>query len=315
MRETSERQNESEPRSSAVQDAFADLAPAAADSAVLRAVTDLRGLQVEDATGIAVGALWGALAEVDTGLIRYLDLDLDTQDRHVLVPIGHARVHEHDPLGVRFKLRAALLEQLELVPPFPADVAHIDDPFERALLEAYGRTFHGERYYAHPAYDHSGIYAGDHTVLGDDDVDHDPLMRMSYLPGWRVAAGDPDIRSWPLLPEADGTQLTVQDLIVDTRERKVRYVVVSTVEGAARLIPIGYLSVNATAQTVTAPGLTASDIMALPPYSGGGVFREQEDRLHRALAGVLSGARRYLLADFRTVERGTEKRETEKRRT
>jgi hypothetical protein len=290
--------HESEPRSSAMQDAFADLEPGGADT-VLRAVPDLRGMQVEDASGLSAGVLWGALAEADTGLLRYLDLALHTLNRHVLVPIGHARVHARDERGTCFRLRAALLEQLEQVPPFPAEVAHIDDPFERALLEAYGRTFHGERYYAHPAYDHSGLYAGEHTVLGDDGGPDDPLMRLSYLPGWRVAPGDPDIRSWPLVL-ADEDSRRIRDLIVDTRARKVRYAVVAGPDDtSARLLPVGYLQVDTDRRVVNAAGLTADDLAVLPRYDGGGVTREQEDRLAAALRRALDGSRRYLLPDFR----------------
>src|SRR5690606_17903392 len=113
------------------------------DAAVLRSVPDLRGVRVEDASGIPVGLVWGALAEAETGLLRYVDLELETLDRHVLVPIGHVRVHGETREGPCIRLRAALLEQLEQVPPFATDVSHINDPYERALLEAYGRTFHG----------------------------------------------------------------------------------------------------------------------------------------------------------------------------
>ncbi|MGH7464189.1 MAG: hypothetical protein ACREK1_03375, partial [Longimicrobiales bacterium] len=207
-----------------------------ADAAVLRAVPDLQGVRVEDASGIGVGVLFGALAEADTGLLRYVDLELETLDRHVLVPIGHARVHEGQREEPCIRLRAALLEQLEQVPPFATDVDHIDDPFERALLEAYGRTFHGERYYAHPAYDHSGIYVGEHPIVSGDAAEAEPLSRLSYLSGWRVASGEPDIRGWPLQLAGDGSRLEVIDLIIDTAAERVRYVVVPTPdETGARL--------------------------------------------------------------------------------
>jgi hypothetical protein len=270
------------------------------DAAVLRAVPDLRGVRVEDASGIPVGALWGALAEAETGLLRYVDLELETLDRHVLVPIGHARVDGEAREGPCIRLRAALLEQLEQVPPFAAEVGHVNDPYERALLEAYGRTFHGERYYAHPAYDHSGIYVGDHPVVPGGAGGEEPLSRLSYLTGWKVASGENDIRGWPLVLAGDGTRLQVRDLIVDTAAERVRYVVVPTPDGAgARLIPVGFLRVDAPAGKVVAEGFTAEDVRLLPVYAGGGVTRVAEDALNAALRRTFSGRRRYQLPDFR----------------
>jgi hypothetical protein len=272
------------------------------DTGILRPVSDLGGMEVEDASGIPVGSLFGALIEAETGLVRYIDLDLTTLDRHVLVPIGHARIRQMERQEPRIRLRAALLEELEQIPPFPADVAHIDDPFERALLEAYGRTFHGERYYAHPSYDHNGIFAGEAPVEGEEDAvgTDGALRRLSYLPGWRIAAGEPDIRRWPLVPD-EGSPLEVRDVIVDTHAGKVRYVVLATgsEEGDARLLPIGFLRVEQEQGRVRCPGLSTADIRELPVYDGGGLTREQENRLGAALRRQLSGRRRYALPDYR----------------
>lgn len=270
------------------------------DVATLRPVPDLSGMPVEDASGLRVGELFGSLIEADTGLVRYIDLDLTTSDRHVLVPIGHARIRTEGRDEPRMRLRAALLEELEQIPPFPADVRHIDDPFERALLEAYGRTFHGERYYAHPSYDHQGIFVGDRPVErpAGDGVGS-TLRRMAYLPGWRIASGEPDIRRWPLVPD-EGPRFEIRDFIVDTAAEKVRYVVLGTGDDA-RLLPIGFLQVDADARLVRAPGVSGDDVTALPRYDGGGLSREQEERLCAALRARLSGRRRYGLPDYRSA--------------
>jgi hypothetical protein len=273
--------------------------PVAEDAAVLRSVPDLRGVPVEDASGISVGALFGALAEADTGLVRYVDLELTTLNRHVLVPIGHARVREVEHEGARIRLRAAMLEELEQIPPFAAEVDHVDDPFERALLEAYGRTFHGERYYAHPAYDHDGIYVGDHPVVaGSDSTSDSALARLSYLSGWRVADGESDIRGWPLRLPGDAA-LSVRDLIVEPQAERVRYVVVELPDESARLLPVGYVQIDADGHSVTAPGFTLEDVQDLPTYAGGGVSRDLEERIGIAIRRRFTGARRYLLPDFR----------------
>jgi hypothetical protein len=271
------------------------------DAALLRAVSDLRGLHVEDASGLSAGTVYGSLVEAETGLVRYVDLALATLDRHVLVPIGHARIREKQGEKPKIRLRAAMLEELELIPPFPPDVDLVDDPFERALLEAYGRTFHGERYYAHPAYDHAGVFAGEHPVVGADFDAGDPgLRRLAYLPGWRVAEGEPDIRGWPLVLGRNG-RLEIRDLIVDPAAQQVRYVVFTSEDGdMARLLPLGYLTIDRAAREVHADGLAASDVADLPPYDGGGVSREQEERLTAALRRALSGRRRYALPDYRT---------------
>jgi hypothetical protein len=264
----------------------------------LRAVPDLSGVPVDDATGIRIGALFGALAESDTGLLRYFDLALDTLDRHVLVPIGHARMYEPAPHAPKVRLRAALLEDLEGIPPHPPDVAHITDPFERSLLEAYGRTFHGDRYYAHPAYDHGGVYAGEHPVVGPHELATTLLQPLSQLPGWEVDAAEPDIRGWTVRLD-DGTA-HVADLIVDPPAEIVRYLALSLAgHAAARLLPIGYCRIDTSTRAVVAAGLLVEDIVALPAWDGGAVTRALEDATNGVLRSRFIGKRRYMLADYR----------------
>ena len=265
----------------------------------LRSVPDLRGTQAEDASGLGIGTLWGALSEADTGLLRYLDLQLRRQSRHVLVPIGHARLRELEGVA-RVRLRAALLEDLEAIPAFHADAEGFDEGYEHGVLEACGRAFHGERYYAHPSFDHSGLYAGDHPIVRAGRVEPAAVLEpLAELGDYRVARGEPDIRDWPLRG-AGGKELgTIRDLVVDVVAEKVRYVVLEPPAAERRvLVPVGYLRIDRDDARVAAPALATADVAALPGYAGGSVERTDEDAVLAVLREQLRGGRRYLGPDF-----------------
>ncbi len=269
----------------------------------LRPVRDLSGLTTTDATGIPVGELYGALVEADTGLLRYLDLALVEPVRHILIPIGHARIMATDDPHV--KLRAALLEELQEIPPYgESDI--VDDPYESALLDAHGRSYHGERYYAHPGYEHRLLFAGEHPIIAESAIDPDavPLRALRDLPGYRIAPDEPDIHGWRLRAGGDGSEAVVRDVIVDPVALKVRYVSVA-LEGSTPidtrvvLLPIGFLGLAQDSETVHAPGLRDEDLRGLPSYDGGSVERSDEDVIQRMLREALKGPRRYELPDYR----------------
>ena len=278
----------------------------------LRPVADLRGLATADATGVPAGDLYGALVEADTGLVRYLDLALvpdgvcapRTEEelaaaRHILVPIGHARIVADDAPHV--KLRAALLEELQGIPDY-VESDPIDDPYESAILDAHGRSFHGERYYSHPGYEHRNIYAGEHPILGEPPADGGAqlLQPLSELTQYRIASDEPDIRGWRIATEGAGSGGIVRDVVVDTAALKVRYVVVELErDDRSVLLPIGFLQLAADTETLHAPALRADDLDVLPAYEGGPVDRYDEDVVQQMLRDMLKGPRRYALPDFR----------------
>ena len=265
----------------------------------LRPVRDLSGLPASDATGIPVGELYGALAEADTGLVRYLDLALEEPARHVLIPIGHARIMATDSPHV--KLRAALLEELQNIPTY-GEGETVDDPYESALLEAHGRSFHGERYYAHPGYEHPLLYAGEHPIVRTAPVEpgEEPLQPLSALSHYRIAENEPDITGWRFVAGGDSSDGTIRDVIVDVGALKVRYVAIELNGGKVTLVPIGFLSLSEEDETLCAPALTAQDLEALPGYDGGHVDRADEDVIRSMLRDMLTGPRRYNLPDYRT---------------
>lgn len=272
----------------------------------LQAVRDLARIPVQDVDGKDAGEVFGALAEADTGLIRYLDLAVARSERHVLVPVGHIRFEEGQT-GTRGRLRAVTREELLEIPAFDADYERLNDEYHQAVLAAFGRFLYGERYYAHPSYDHSGLYAGEHPIVAEEGAaapgeDGPALHPISSLRGYRVARGEPDVTGWTVVTRGGAEAGTVSDLLVDTRAMKVRYLVVGgTDDGAARLLPVGFLHIDTEGQRVRTSALVAEDIARLPAYEPGTVSREEEDRLRESLEQILSGNRRFDRPDFRPL--------------
>src|SRR5688572_26786961 len=152
---------------------------AARDS--LTPFSDLKGLAVHDAEDLLTGHVYAILTETETGLIRYLDVELDGKHRHVLVPVGHARL-EQSPTGEgRIRLRAATHHDLESVPPFTAEAQWDAPDLARDLLAAHGRVFRGDRYYAHPAFNHRSLYAGEHPIVPASEAGPQTLDELQLL--------------------------------------------------------------------------------------------------------------------------------------
>ncbi|HEX7119804.1 MAG TPA: PRC-barrel domain-containing protein [Longimicrobiales bacterium] len=261
----------------------------------LRPVPDLGGTPVEDAEGRFAGTLHGALAEEESGLIRYLDVALEGDRRHVLVPLGHARFDRERGGRPHVRLLAATRDELRKIPPYTEE-RPVGAAYGRRVTQAHGRLFHGERYYAHPAFDHRGLYAGEHPIIRGPAIPRAlaPLEPMSALPGFEIAEGEPDIRRWPL--HVEGRRIgTIDDLVVDPAEGKVRYAIVGIeTEGRQVLLPVGYLRIGIDGDVVDAPALTEADVRALPTYtSPEPIGRDLEQRVRTTLDERLDGDGRH----------------------
>lgn len=272
--------------------------PGQEDTSPLRPASDLAGTPVSDREGRYVGEVYGVLADAKSGLIRYLDLALEGNDKHVLVPLGHTRLTRL--IGkTEVELRAARREELESIPELPSG-SEPDDDFEERLLAAHGRIFHGERYYAHPAYDHRGLYAGEHPIIEGPSLHPrgaGPLERLSAIPEYEISRGEPDIRGWPLIDAEDRVAGEIEDLIIDPEAGKVRYALVEGGEGPIP-IPVGYLEVDLSEEVVRSPGLESTDLEVVPAYEEASFDREAEVRIMEALSERLSGRRRFSRPDF-----------------
>ena len=264
----------------------------------LLASADLEKLPAYDALSVPIGVTFGVLAEAESRLVRFFDVALDGRRRHVLVPVGHARLEKH--LGsLRLRLRAATAAELDRIPSYEPHSTWHDDVFQNELLTAFGRLFEGERYYAHPAYDHSGLYAGAHPLLREPLLAGTPrgLQRLSAAPAFRIAGGESDVRNWDVTGDQRTRIGTVSDLIIDAEAEQVRYAVVRRrADDRETIIPIGYAELGE--RELHTP-FSADDLLALPEFSGAVVERAQEAHLRAVLDSLLAGSRRYLRPDFR----------------
>jgi hypothetical protein len=250
--------------------------------------------------GRHTGVVYGALADATSGLIRYLDLTLEGTDRHILVPLGHTRI-TRGTAQTTIELRAARKEELRHIPPYEPHQQRIDGAYERNVLAAHGRLFRGERYYAHPAYDHEGLYAGAHPIIRGTEIADATrtLQRLEEMPGFRVATGEPDIRGWPLIDDEDVRTGTIRDLLFDPAAEKVRYALVQPERDTALIpVPVGFLRVEKSEQAVHTPTLDRADIEALPPYLPDHFTRATEERVLQILETRLEDARHYNRPDF-----------------
>lgn len=257
-----------------------------------------------------MGALFGALSEDRSGLIRYLDVALDGGAKHILVPIGHVRI-DMESVQPRVRLRAATYEDLLSIPDYDPDDTALDGRYHARLLGAYGRLFSGANYYAHPAYDHTALYAGDNPIIGSSDVaardgreaEDQPalaLIPLSRVTG-KASAGDPDLRGRAVEDRSGEPVGPVVDLLVEASTGRVRYAIIELGgPGRHTILPVGYLRPKdeGAASVLVAPDLTAEDIRLLPPYEEP-VTRADENRIHAALEGSLVGERYFQRPDFR----------------
>jgi hypothetical protein len=254
-----------------------------------------------------VGQLFGALSEEASGLIRYLDVELEGASKHILVPIGHARI---DTQGVRprVRLRAATYEDLLAVPDYEPETTAVDAPYQEQLLQAHGRLFYGAHYYAHPSFDHSALYAGPSPIIGPrpdedgsvlDEKPAEPVLPLSRLRGFSMVSTDRDLRGRPV-DDARGEEIgEVADLLVDPSAREARYAVIDLNDPARQAaLPVGYLASSEDGERLTVRSLTHQDIRVLPPYEAP-LTRAEENRIHAAIEGRLTGERYFQRPDFR----------------
>ena len=116
-------------------------------------------------------------------------------------------------------------------------------------------------------------------------LERDRVAPLDELDDYKVADGNPDVRGWEVLG-SDGQRIgEVDELLVDTVARKVRYLdvkvsnqVLNTGEDRHILIPIGYARLEHDDQ-IFVEALSASTIAMIPAYAKGSITRDDETRI------------------------------------
>ena len=125
---------------------------------------DVRGWEVLSADGRRIGEVDNLLIDTGAMKVRYLDVDLEDEvasgeDRHILVPIGYARLDESED---QIRVDSLTSSDLSTMPVY--DHGPISREYETSLRGHFDRNFRnatttpGSDFYASDLYDSDRFY-------------------------------------------------------------------------------------------------------------------------------------------------------------
>ena len=248
---------------------------------------DLRRFEVRTSTDDQkVGVVDDVIVD-DGGRERYLCVDLDTDGRYVLVPVGHAT---SDPRRHTVWVSGITKDAFRKIPGYRHDPSAIDERYERSLVEAYDdATAHAP--YARADYQPRGWGRG----KGGNEHRIERVDRMDDV---RVAKDDPDPRGWEVIGR-DGTKIgKIEHLLGDRDAMKVAYLVMKldskiTTDDKHVLIPAGHAAVDARRKRVRVSALDGPRAAELPEHVDGELDPEREREVARFYSESYTAERRH----------------------
>ena len=126
---------------------------------------DVRGWDVMASDGRKIGEVDELLVDTQAMKVRYLDVDLSDEiiasaggeDRHVLIPIGYARLEASDS---RIRIDNLATDQISTLPAY--EHGRLDRTYETDLRQRFDRDYTGvtgdEDFYAHDSYDENRFF-------------------------------------------------------------------------------------------------------------------------------------------------------------
>ena len=121
------------------------------------------------------------------------------------------------------------------------------------------------------------------------------LYRLGELNDYKVASDDPDVRGWTIVDRDKQEFGTVNELIVDPDQEKVRYLDVvanrNRAEGEEHLlIPVGVARINDADKQVMVSAIDSELLTSYPTHRGDEITRDYEyevvERFNRPVAGT-----------------------------
>ena len=102
---------------------------------------------------------------------------------------------------------------------------------------------------------------------------------------FEIVKGEPDIRGWDVRYKNGERIGAVEELILDAKAKKVRYMVVDLDENELRLehrkilVPIGFAELDKTTDDVLIPNVSVDQLCRLPDYSKNSLTAETERKI------------------------------------
>ena len=102
---------------------------------------------------------------------------------------------------------------------------------------------------------------------------------------FEIVKGEPDIRGWDVRYKNGERIGSVEELILDAKAKKVRYMVVDLDENELRLehrkilVPIGFAELDKTTDDVLIPNVSVDQLCRLPDYSKNSLTAETERKI------------------------------------
>lgn len=120
----------------------------------------------------------------------------------------------------------------------------------------------------------------------DDNLNRDKhLYRLGELNDWKVASDDPDVRGWTIIDRDRREFGTINELIVDPDQEKVRYLdVVAKGQHASGneehlLIPVGVARIDDDDKRVIVRDINSEFLNSYPAHRGDNITRDHEHQI------------------------------------